>query len=171
MGVTVAVMTTAVIMMTVWRVSWIKRKKDGMRHKTVLPAMMVITYFNIPCSDDRSTIAAMTDQLLQQMWSKYSLISSSYCTTRKWHFPQKMLWQISKPSAWATKGNETLRQGVKLYKSNTEWVTPLCIFKVPTHAFYSVSTTLFYISFVGRTLHNRLCPLTAAHRWEECSAR
>ena len=74
MGVTVAVMTTAVIIMTVWRVSWIKRKKDGMRHKTVLPAMMVITYFNIPCSDDRSTIAANV---------KYSLISSSYCTTRK----------------------------------------------------------------------------------------
>jgi len=66
-------MTRAVIMMTVWRVSWINRKKNGMRHKTVVLAMMVITYFNIPCSDDRSTIAANV---------KYSLISSSYHTRK-----------------------------------------------------------------------------------------
>ena len=47
------------------------QQEDGMRHETVLLAMMVITYFNIPCSDDRSTIAANV---------KYSLISSSYHT-------------------------------------------------------------------------------------------
>ena len=31
--------------------SELDQEEDGMRHKTVLPAMMVITYFNIPCSD------------------------------------------------------------------------------------------------------------------------
>ena len=43
--------------------SELDQQEDGMRHKTVLLAMIVITHFNIPCSDDRSTIAANVKSL------------------------------------------------------------------------------------------------------------